>query len=74
MSAYDFFNPNSTERLGLDEFKSILLENNIRTTERYIEWREEQQVLYPSIEEAIEGYFHNIINFQDLLPEGKRRR
>ena len=74
MSAYDFFNPNSTERTGIDEFKSILLENNIRTTERYIEWREEQQVLYPSIEEAIEGYFHNIINFQDLLPEGKRRR
>ena len=74
MSAYDFFNPNSTERTGIDEFKSILLENNIRTTERYIEWREEQQVLYPSIEEAIEGYFHNIINFQELLQKGKRRR
>ena len=74
MSAYDFFHPNSTERIGIDEFKSILLENNIRTTERYIEWIEEQEVIYPSIEEAIEGYFHNIINFQDLLPEGKRRR
>jgi hypothetical protein len=48
--------------------------HNILTIERYIEWRKEQTLLYPSIEEAVEGYFQNIINFQDLLPEGKRRR
>ena len=74
MSAYDFFHPNSIERLSIDEFKSILLENNISITEQYIKWREQQEVIYPSIEEAIEGYFHNIINFQELLQKGKRRR
>lgn len=74
MTAYDFFHPDSDHRMNVDIFKNILLTNNVRTTDRYVEWRVEQPESYPSVEEVIEGYFHNIVNFQDLLPEGRRRR
>jgi hypothetical protein len=74
MTAYDFFHPDSIEQISVNDFKELMIIHNILTTERYIDWRKEQTTYYPSIEEAIEGYFHNIINFQDLLPEGNRRR
>jgi superfamily II DNA or RNA helicase len=74
MTAYDFFHSDTTERVSIDEFKQLMIINNISTTDTYVEWRAEQTESYPSVEEATEGYFHNIVNFQDLLPEGRRRR
>ena len=74
MTAYDFFHPDSNERISVDIFKELMINQNIPTTDRYIEWRLEQTLFYPTVEEAIEGYFHNISNFQDLLPQSNRRR
>lgn len=74
MSAYDFFHPESVHRIPIDDFKKTLLLNMLYTTEQYSKWVGSQQVSFPTVEECVEGYFPGINNFQQLLPEGRRRR
>lgn len=74
MSAYDFFHPESIQRISIDDFKKTLVKNLICTTEQYSNWISSQPVTFPTVEECVEGYFLGINNFQQLLPEGRRRR
>ena len=71
MSAYDFLHPFDHDRISLEDFKLLLVENGIRTTEDYVNWNDGS---FPSVDHCIEGYFPTIQNFQDLLPSGRRRR
>lgn len=74
MTAYDFFHPHSINRMSIDDFKKTLLLNMIYTTEQYSIWMRTQSTQFPSVEECVEGYFSGISNFQQLLPDGRRRR
>lgn len=74
MSAYDFFHPENTERMNVDTFRSLLVDNKIFNTESYTLWNSEKGGIYPSVEDCVEGYFPHISNFQELLPVGRRRR
>jgi hypothetical protein len=74
MSAYDFFHPESIQRISIDDFKKTLVRNLVYTTQQYSNWISSQPVTFPTVEECVEGYFLGINNFQQLLPEGRRRR
>lgn len=74
MSAYDFFHPESIQRISIDDFKKALVVNLVYTTEHYSVWARNQQMEFPTVEDCVEGYFAGINNFQQLLPEGRRRR
>ena len=74
MSAYDFFHPESIQRISIDDFKKALVVNLVYTTEQYSVWARNQQMEFPTVEDCVEGYFAGINNFQQLLPEGRRRR
>ena len=74
MSAYDFFHPESIQRISIDHFKKALVVNSVYTTEQYSVWARNQQLEFPTVEDCVEGYFAGINNFQQLLPEGRRRR
>lgn len=74
MTAYDFFHPESIQRISIDDFKKALVVNLVYTTEQYSVWRRNQKIEFPTVEDCVEGYFVGINNFQQLLPEGRRRR
>jgi len=74
MTAYDFFHPEHLQRMPMDVFKNALVANLIFTTEQYYAWAQNQKEPFPTVEDCVEGYFAGINNFQQLLPEGRRRR
>lgn len=73
---FDFLNPN-VEKISIQEFGKVVIENNKRLPSEYTEWH--TQIGYPSLQHIRDGYFgEDKLNFLEIIekfaPIERRRR
>jgi hypothetical protein len=74
LTPYEFFHTDTKPICDRTALTQRLKENGILTTEAYENWRLNQSNLYPSIGDINDGYYRGVVNIQDVLPQGIRRR
>ena len=77
MTAYDYFHEEDEIRLDKEDFRKVLVANNITTTDSYNTWHNQyiRGNCYPSVEDINDGYFgKNNTNLQLFLSNGLNRR
>ena len=74
LTPYEFFHPDTKPICDRSALTQKLKDNGILTTEAYEIWRLNQSDLYPSIADINDGYYRGVVNIQDFLPQGIRRR
>jgi len=74
LTPYEFFHPDTRPICERDILTQLLKTETILTTEAYENWRLKQTEQYPSVTDINDGYYRGIVNIQDILPQGIRRR
>ena len=74
LTPYEFFHPYTKPICDRSALTQTLKDNGILTTDAYENWRINQTVRYPSIADINDGYYRGVVNIQDILPQGIRRR
>ena len=74
LTPYEFFHPDTKPLCDRTALTQLLKTETILTTEAYENWRLKQTEQYPSVNDINDGYYRGIVNIQDILPQGIRRR
>ena len=74
LTPYEFFHTDTKPICERAILTQLLKSENVLTTEAYENWRLKQTEQYPSVTDINDGYYRGIVNIQDILPQGIRRR